>query len=504
MPTIPTTFTGENSGATPIYTGGKTESAISQGVQNILQANKQKVAYKREDDQNFLKALSVDPMAVGNQEVMLGHAKALDDWTNRWTEISKASKGKMSLEQQALMAAEKTSLMSDRMQAQSEWDYLNEDIQNFKGSYHDPEALAKATENYFRDKNEEHPEYGHYQKGSGLRERALTLDDVYNDLSKIKKTRDDVSNVNYVDGVPVTTTTTGWTEPEAKTAYKQYIQSKDSARYALEKAWGAIPEGAYGDSIKKTYLTLADTNNDKVYDVDEKANAVLEFGFDTQGRNVLMQESVEKGKASGVSVDRPTADQKNARLREEQMKPENLSKTGVPFTKTGYGWKPVGDGFMMTYRNDKTGGYDVPSDVFKGILPDGLVTVDDFIKTKPSKLKNNGTVDISVTVRKIKDTVDDRKRKKELNKLFTKEKSSVITDGTDAKGKAIKYYKKGDSIYRLGTEDEMEQKKITMDYDNISDYMTYFDGLKGVFNWVNNKDTGTDTGDEDYSEYKRK
>ena len=77
MPTIPTLYTGQQSGAAPIYTGSKTEAALSQGVDRLITAKKEDVGVARQEAKDFREMMDVDPIQAASDKSMAEHC---DPW----------------------------------------------------------------------------------------------------------------------------------------------------------------------------------------------------------------------------------------------------------------------------------------------------------------------------------------------------------------------------------------------------------------------------------------
>jgi hypothetical protein len=289
---IPTTYTGQNSGAAPIYQGGKTEAALGQGIQDLLGAKRADVAYAKQEEASFIEAMQYDPIALGHQNLMDAQMKEYEKFSNDFTNLYRERGGRLTTEDKALMRAAKSKLMGDQTQRKGQYDLLLQDIQRFSQnpSKYDPDAISNAIANW----NKPLEEGGGVYMGGGLEERALSYNDRVSELHKIAMggatTLDEskmwqATPMTSDKGITTIKYTSNWSEEDARKAHESFVYNTPGAMKGVIQDWGRLtPEQ------KRPYLDAVDVGVTGEYSDTERENAILLYDFE-RSRNSFMGET---------------------------------------------------------------------------------------------------------------------------------------------------------------------------------------------------------------------
>lgn len=457
---IPTTYTGQNSGAAPVFSGGKTSSAISQGISQMLGAKQQDVGLARQEAKEFGEAIDLDPIQVASTRVMEAQAEKIDGFISKWSSVIKDREGRMTMQDKAKMNAAKQDLMAWQGTAQSEYQNYLQQTEKFDERYHDRNEFIQRSAEYIRD--------GKMPHGGLLTPRSLS----YNEFSSLFSANGKEwqkrfgSEVSRNGNVVTTQQTTDASDDDVKGEINRIIFG-DPTGIAYKSLVNLFKDQSA--IVKQKYFDMADQEGDGLDDTERK-NAYLEWAYDTQKHKFLPGKPKERYYVSAGGSDTDI----------------DVSAGGYLDKTTGYGWKPESGGFAFVYgkmlsENEK--GFDIPAPVIEDYLPDDVATDNGVIFTKPTWVSKDGkTVRINVPTYKVEDMVTKKTkligktRYEELKQQFEKSGKDVLTEVLD--GKTVRYRMDEDgNIYRLSNQ-EVEKREITVPFNAVKMYVNpYFKGL---------------------------
>jgi hypothetical protein len=270
---IPTTYTGQNSGAAPIYQGGKTEAALGQGIQDLLGAKRQDVAYAKQEEQSFLKSMEIDPITVANKQAMDNQVQLLEEFQSKWAGIYKDRGGRLNVEDKAALRADQMAIKARQGTVQASYDRYLRDVASFDPSQHDRRDFIERSAQYL-DSGEMPPE-------GLLTPAAVPYDEYIKDLNQYARgtTKGIDESPYFSEPVQVGDSIVykpRLTEEQAYKRHENFVLGDPTGRRlkTITQAWGEI-----GETEKKEILDAVDVNNNGKYEDDELRNAYVEADF---------------------------------------------------------------------------------------------------------------------------------------------------------------------------------------------------------------------------------
>jgi hypothetical protein len=449
---IPTTYTGQSSGAAPIYQGGKTEAALGQGIQDLLGAKRQDVAYAKQEEAGFIEAMQYDPIALGHQQLMDAQMKEYERFSNEFTNLYRERGGRLTTEDKALMRAAKSKLVGDQAQRKGQYDLLLQDIQRFSQnpSKYDPDAISNAIRNW----NKPLEEGGGTYMGGGLEEKGMSYDER---LSKVHDIALGGANSLEASGmwtqVPIPTdkgytiikSRSNWTEDKAREAHKALMYGDSSYQKGVLKDWGKLTE-----TQKKRYLDEVDMGVKGEYTDTEKDNAVLLYDYE-RSKNAFFGET-QKIRSQSMGMTEQVTDSTSKVL-------SNKRGTGVE-RGTDFSYQPeglsgeIGKNIAGVTFNMPKYSIGLPAAAIdEAQLPEGIEVMGD---SMPAKLKmvSDGKAEFEV-----QDTSYEEVDKKEATTISGGTRKLVNTRDYEARmvGGEMRYYKKVPKTF-----------SVVVDYDDVS------------------------------------
>lgn len=260
---IPTTYTGQNSGAAPIYQGGKTEAALGQGIQNLLGAKQQDLAYAKQEEQSFLKSMEIDPITVANKRAMDNQVQLIEEFQSKWSGIYKDRGGRLNVEDKAALRADQMAIKARQGTVQASYDQYLKDFASFNPRYHDPLVFAQKSQEYLQGD-------GTYNGGM-IEEKAMDATDYDQMFIKSAKSLPTGTNVVERGGQLISTPTSDVTDEWIRSDVTNKIFQTNAARKRAEMNFMSL-----GQTEREEILDMVDKDNNDTPDRDEWKNAIVE------------------------------------------------------------------------------------------------------------------------------------------------------------------------------------------------------------------------------------
>lgn len=375
---IQTTYTGQNSGAAPIYTGSKTESAISKGIGQMLQAKQQDVQYMQKEADEFQQAMAIDPIQVTDIQVMNKQAEKLKGFQSRWANVLREREGRLTENDKALMAADMRGISSWQGNIQAKQQAYLQDVQQFDLSKHDPAVLVAATRKVTNGGLEQ------YVQGEALDIKAASYAEYMNVVAKRAKSRHVTEPVvDPATGMVTYTKKSRWEHKDAQMDFMQTVLSDHGYRKRISEDFAALPR-----IVKEEWIRKAEAENDGVFDSDVQRNPILEFAWDRDAKKEYLLDPTAV-RVSG------TGGTKDADLLTMNISALISEKKGISAEEsdTGHGWS-VGDK-AITFTSKATtpkerGVWISASDI--GKLPKNATVSGGQVYARPDQIRKDGTV----------------------------------------------------------------------------------------------------------------
>jgi hypothetical protein len=257
MANVPLLSTGRD---TAVYLDNSQVNRSAEKLQGeVLGAEKLKLNKALQEEQAFMKAIEVDPVALMTQAGIKQQSEKIDEFNKSWTEEMRRSKGILSTEQKIRMQQEKVGVQSFQQNLAGNQQRALEELKLYRSN------PTKYNKDAFEGNFLNFLATGEYATGLQAAQGRLNkgLDDDIKAYFLTKPSKE-VESINSKGGKVIATVTQG-SQEEGKQRILSLIANDDT--------------GGYLQDVVEEFMTLSPEEQKKVLDVD-KSGTVTEDELD--------------------------------------------------------------------------------------------------------------------------------------------------------------------------------------------------------------------------------
>ena len=305
MASVPLLSTGRD---TAVYLDNSQVNRSAEKLQSeIIGTEKLKLNKALQEEQDFMKAIQVDPVALMTQMGIQKQSEKIDEFNKTWTEEMRKSKGVLSTEQKIRMQQEKVGVQSYQQNlagSQQRWLEETKAYQSNPSKYSEEDYL-KGTAEFFTTGN----------FTTALRKKpAIFIDGLNKSITAVqRKAGSTAAKTGTQGGMNIITTTKG-TEEEGKREFLNFLFGSDDSDAYLEFLAGQfVKEDA--KTQEKYYDAAYDVNKDGIIsrkelelssgsdDADAVAsNPIVRWATDTYGAQYVKSDQTMRNQPSSPFI----------------------------------------------------------------------------------------------------------------------------------------------------------------------------------------------------------